>query len=154
MAISTIQPASIGYAGAVLQVVNSTYSTGTSTTSTSNVATGLTATITPRFATSKILVLVNQSTIFSSQSNGCVIQLYLYRDGATQLNKFEGFGAYSSGSSSGGTAGSSSTCYLDSPATTSAVTYATYQTSSSAGVAVSTQYNGGQSTITLLEIAG
>ena len=46
--------------GKVLQVVNATYSTDTSTTSTSYVDTGLTATITPLFSTSKVLVLISQ----------------------------------------------------------------------------------------------
>ena len=112
-------------AGSVLQVVNATYNTTTATTSTSTVATGLTATITPKFATSKILVMVNQSSVFSSQSSGTVIQIYLFRNGSTQLLKFEGFGAYGSGNPSGAECGSSSACYLDSPATTSATTYAT-----------------------------
>ncbi len=43
-------------AGTVLQVVNATYSTQLSTTSTSYVDTGLSASITPTSATSKILI--------------------------------------------------------------------------------------------------
>ena len=47
---STVQAS----AGQVLQVVNATYSTSTGTSSSSYVDTGLTASITPKFSTSKI----------------------------------------------------------------------------------------------------
>jgi hypothetical protein len=48
-------------AGAVIQVVNAISTTQVSTTSTSYVDTGLTASITPTSASSKILVIVNQT---------------------------------------------------------------------------------------------
>jgi hypothetical protein len=51
--------ASAMHTGAVLQVVNATYSTDTTNGTTTYADTGLTATITPTSATSKILVLVS-----------------------------------------------------------------------------------------------
>jgi hypothetical protein len=52
-----------GGGGKVLQVVNASYATRTSSTTSTYADTGLTATITPTAATSKILVIANQ--------NGC-----------------------------------------------------------------------------------
>ena len=49
-----------GAGGKVLQVVNATYSTSTTITSSSYTDTGLSASITPSSATSKVLVLVSQ----------------------------------------------------------------------------------------------
>ncbi|MEI6801241.1 MAG: hypothetical protein WCO04_18800, partial [Pseudomonadota bacterium] len=58
MPISTISDArAVTYPGAVLQVVNAVINTQYSTTSSSLVSTGMTASITPKFATSKILFI-------------------------------------------------------------------------------------------------
>lgn len=63
-------------AGTVLQVVNANLTTSASTTSTSAVTTGLTATITPTSATSKILVIVNGMGSHSeNQSNQCAFRM-------------------------------------------------------------------------------
>ena len=59
LTVNGVAPAS----GKVLQVVNATYSTYTSTSSSTFADTGLTATITPTSATSKILVNVSLSNI-------------------------------------------------------------------------------------------
>ena len=62
-------PTGSGIQGAqskVLQVVSATYATTTSTSSTSLVNTGLTASITPKFSTSKVLVFVTQQECANS----------------------------------------------------------------------------------------
>jgi hypothetical protein len=136
--------------GKVLQVVNATYSTQTSTTSTTFADTGLTATITPTSATSKILVFVNQVGCHRNSGTNGALQLRLLR-GATSIVTFEKYLGYN-----GGTveinAGSASTTYLDSPATTSATTYKTQLATDLSGFTLAVQANGGTSTITLMEI--
>jgi hypothetical protein len=136
--------------GKVLQVVNATYSTQTSTTSTTFADTGLTATITPTSATSQILVFVNQVGCHRNSGTNGALQLRLLR-GATSIVTFEKYLGYN-----GGTveinAGSASTTYLDSPATTSATTYKTQLATDLGGFTLAVQTNGGTSTITLMEI--
>lgn len=140
-----------GGGGKVLQVVNATYSTQTATTSTTYADTGLTATITPTSATSKILVLVNQvgCSRYAGTSNAAM-ELRLLRD-ATQIIQFERYFGFSTVEINGG---ASSTSYLDSPATTSATTYKTQLKIGGGGTSgtFAVQANSGTSTITLLEI--
>ena len=137
-------------AGSVLQVVNATYGVDVSSSTTTFVDTGLTATITPRSTSSKILVIVNQSGC--SKANNAYMHLQLLR-GASSLIIFETTATFTNGVVSNNI-GACSTTYLDSPATTSATTYKT-QVASRANIAlVSVQYNASFSTITLMEIQG
>lgn len=135
-------------AGQVLQVVNAIYSTSASSTVNTYANTGLTATITPKFATSKILVLVNQNSNIGFSAAG--IQFRLLKNG-TALFVIDDVNTYVSPAGTVG-GGSASTCYLDSPATTSATTYSTQFANRAATGTVVTTYNG-SSTITLMEIA-
>jgi hypothetical protein len=106
--------------GSVLQVVNATYSTETSSSSSTFADVGLTATITPTSATSKILVLVD--AVGCRKSTGDTrLGLKLLR-GATNILDMEEYGGWN-GTTTGSAVGSCSTNYLDSPATTSATTY-------------------------------
>jgi hypothetical protein len=136
--------------GKVLQVVNATYSTQTSSTSTTYADTGLTASITPSSASSKILVLVNQNGCYNNgASEGGDISLFR---GATNISKMVGrFGG--EGALQTNSIGSVSTCFLDSPATTSSTTYKTQFLSNNSGSAVTLQVYSTQSVITLMEIA-
>ena len=143
-------------AGSVLQVVNATYGTVTSNATSTYVTTGLTATITPTSASSKILVFANVAGCFK-QTNNIALGLRLYR-GASSINAFENLAGYT-GSTAANGVGSSSTTYLDAPATTSATTYAVYFSSrgNSATVYVQNDYDvagDSKSTMTLMEIAG
>ena len=139
--------------GSVLQVVQASTSTSVSTSSATPIDTGLTATITPKFATSKILAIVMQNGVSktSAASNNCAI-LTLLR-GATSLGNFGIFVAYTASASEliSGTSGFTS---LDSPATTSATTYKTQFSSAFGGSAINVQNNSAVSSITLMEIAG
>jgi hypothetical protein len=139
-------------AGQVLQVVNATYSTIASTSSSPFIATGLTASITPLFSTSKILVFVSQTGIVSA-ANSSGVGLRLMRN-STQIDYFIVLASYVSGVAVTGVISTSSTTYLDSPATTSSVTYSTQFSSNNNTNLVSVQNNGDTSTITLMEIAG
>ena len=141
-------------AGSVIQVVNANYSTETSSSSSTFADTGLTATITPTSSSSKILVFVNQAGC-GKLTNNTFLYLRLLRD-STTISNFERVGG-----ATGGTTqnyfGSCSVCYLDSPATTSAITYKTQFASqgNNASVRVNTSDGGtgSMSTITLVEIA-
>jgi hypothetical protein len=139
-------------AGSVLQVVNATYGTLVSSTTNSYVDTGLTATITPTSASSKILVLVSQNGVSKTSVFAADIGLILLR-GATTITGISLSWGY--GLSSRIDDNTLSTCYLDSPATTSATTYKTQFKNSDAAGTVYLQYNGTNavSTITLMEIA-
>jgi hypothetical protein len=79
-AINLSNATSLAYAalptGSVLQVVNATYATQVSNSTSTYADTGLTATITPKFATSKILVLVNQNGIQRNAGDNYA-QLYM-----------------------------------------------------------------------------
>jgi hypothetical protein len=138
--------------GSVIQTVNASTSTQTSTASGSYVDTTLTATITPQFSTSKILVLVDHAGV-GKESGGASqrIHIRLVRNGS-QLYVIDELAAYTATDSTN-VIGSISTNYLDSPATTSAVTYKTQFYNHSGGGLVYVQWNNGTSTITLMEIA-
>ena len=145
-------------AGSVIQVVNGTYATIASSSTNTYVTTGLTASITPRSASNKILVFAN--VVGGGKGSGNVnssLGLRLYR-GASSIVGFEDLGGYTA-TSVANFIGSSSITYLDSPATTSSTTYTVYFASVNNSAAVQVQnYNNTQanatSTITLMEIQG
>jgi hypothetical protein len=98
----------------VLQVVSATYSTTVSSTSATFVDTGLTASITPQANTNKVLVLVNQSVY--TNATGIDVNVQIVR-GSTVLQTCNaviniGVGTYV-------------VHYLDSPASSSTLTYKT-----------------------------
>jgi len=135
-------------AGVVLQVVGATFSTQTSTTSTSYVATGLTLSITPKFSTSKILItgMINIQSPANNDSYWTI-----YKNGSNLSTSANGFGIVEAGTQV--MLNTQGISYLDSPATTSATTYAIYCKVGSGA----TQFwcIGGQpATLTALEIAG
>jgi hypothetical protein len=136
--------------GKVLQVINATYNTETSSSSSSFIDTGLTATITPTLATSKILVFVHQTGLWKNDgSSASELNIKLIR-GATDLAFFESFATWTASVQKNNVGGSGVT-YLDSPATTSATTYKT-QFRAGAGGAVYVQGASSRSSITLMEI--
>jgi hypothetical protein len=105
--------------GKVLQAVTTVETANQTTTSTSYVQFGATLDITPSATSSKVLVLVSDNTIYHETSGG--FNLTVYRD-ATDL------GHYLYGYIYGyvNTHSTFSPIILDSPSTTSAVTYAVY----------------------------
>jgi len=136
-------------AGSLLQVVNASVGYVTSTSGT-NVDTGLTASITPSSATSKILVNINLVGVTAVAATGWGFEL----DNAsnTALYYLANYNTSTLGNPNG-----YSYSLLFSPATTSSLTYKVryYVTGSGSSIrlsdyAASTQY----STITLMEIAG
>jgi hypothetical protein len=139
--------------GSVLQVVQGTTVTEVLNSTSTRADTGLTATITPKSTTSKVLVSVNQVGCMKNTGNTQnAIELFLMR-GATDIQRVAQIGLYTDSNLQN--RGTFSNTFLDSPATTSAITYKTqfsnFSNSASVGVQVG---NVGQSTITLQEIAG
>jgi hypothetical protein len=136
----------------VLQVVNASTSSQVSTASNAYLDTGLTATITPTSATSKILVVIDQSGVYADGNNNAGVDIFIFR-GASQLAKI---GARAGGDKASGVAmsiGSVTSNYLDSPATTSATTYKTQFLAVSNTNSAYVQVYSALSTITLMEIA-
>ena len=137
-------------AGQVLQVVNATTTSLTSTTSTSFVATSLTATITPKFTTSKILILINGGMV-NFDNSGTQIRTTIYRNSTNLGNSSFGMGEYYV-QSGGQVQMPTSMHYVDSPATTSSTTYTMYIRSGS-GQSIQLNADAVTTSITLQEIA-
>lgn len=144
--------------GTVLQVVNATYSTAVTNNTNVYADTGLTATITPKSSSSKVLILVSQNGCAKNSGNlGSAMVLRLVRDSTELLMIDQGAGY--TGVSAENWIGGLSICQLDSPATTSATTYKTQfrNNVNAAGVQVQVGVSGGNnpttSGITLMEIA-
>tara|TARA_A100000171_G_scaffold44828_1_gene47980 strand:+ start:785 stop:1282 length:498 start_codon:yes stop_codon:yes gene_type:complete len=141
--------------GSVIQVVSGEDSGGLTTSSTSYVDSGLSATITPKFSSSKILVIVqNSARATTTTSNGSGTESQIHR-GSTAIGQIaitrvrEQTGSASTQNVQGG--GHLNT--LDSPSTTSATTYSVKIRAQHADI--SAVYNDGNSgsVITLMEIA-
>ena len=140
-------------AGSVLQVVQGTTSTSVTSTSTTYVDTGLTATITPTSANSKILVVVAQNGGFKGNGNiNNGIGAKLLR-GATSISSFAAYAGWSY-TTTYNYMETIGTTYLDSPATTSATAYKTQFKNMVAAGEVKLQSQSNTSTITLMEVAG
>jgi len=144
--------------GSVLQVVNATYSTETTITSTSYTNTGLSASITPTSASNKILVIVGQTIIASRTTGSEVGSVNLVR-GATQVMEITRALGLEAGNGSGGSYvnfGAIGFSYLDSPSTTSSTTYKTQAKASSTANSgyVECQSGSSTSTLTLIEVKG
>ena len=138
-------------AGTVLQVVTATTSTGVSNSTTTYADTGLTATITPSSASNTILVIVSQSCYKTTGNISNAVNIKLFRN-AVDLGRKLYVQNYTATATELYTQGTFT--YLDSPASTSALTYKTQFANQAAASAVSVQPdNLGVSTITLMEIA-
>lgn len=153
--------------GTVLQVVNSVSTdkfshSGTSSSWSSNI-TGLATSITPKSTSSKILIMGAVSFATHNTTYGTLATIRCLRD-STQIGD-DYFFARSAGydSADDSSAQGCATCsYLDSPSTTSQITY-NFQIKQviSGSTSITSYINGdqngtnfGQSSITLIEIAG
>ena len=138
-----------GRAGGIVQVVQNTYATQERTGSNTLIDTGLNATITPTSSSNKILVFVQQSGCYKdSTSTKGTIRLYR---GTTFIQMIDNNFAFNQGNLAN-SIGSINGVYLDSPATTSAITYKTQFSSVNNSVWVYIQVASETSTMTLMEI--
>lgn len=136
----------------MLQVIHASYGTATSNSTSTYADTGLSATITPSSASSKVLVLVSQNGLQKSAGNlGSRISLRLMR-GATEIASIADYIQFNGAAQE--TIDSSATFnYLDSPSTTSATTYKTQFQNPANVASVTVQFNNvGTSHIVLMEI--
>jgi hypothetical protein len=134
--------------GSVLQVVSANYSTSVGTTSTSPVTTNLSASITPKFATSKIFATVNLGG--TGVAGNSVAIFYIYRNASAISTFHDNF--YHNTSMEFYSPVSMSV--LDSPATTSSTTYTVYFASGTGTQITMNANSRSNSIITLMEIAG
>ena len=136
----------------VLQVVQSSTASATSNSTNTYADTGLTATITPSATSSKILVMFAQNGNSKNSGNvGNSVDLRVMR-GATEVNTVAIASGFN-GTDQRVDLQSISAFILDSPATTSAITYKTQFRNNTNAASVSVQLNGGLSTIILAEIS-
>jgi hypothetical protein len=143
-----------GGGGKVLQVVSATTTTSTAIATTTLTDTTLTATITPSATSSKILVIVSGSVFASRPSSTDVwAEARLLRASTTLMDwanfDFIGINMPSSGNTQ--VQHQISMNYLDSPSSTSALTYKVQSAHGNAGT-ITWQLNSSPSTITLMEI--
>ena len=138
---------SVHIPGHVMQVVNGLLPTGASNNTASYVDTGLTATITPKFATSKILIMVNILAVENNTAQeGTHVKLMR---GSTDLSEFGKYMGYTRTYMTN----HPSFNYLDNPSTTSATTYKVqFKRGQGSGIAY-IGANSCTSSITLMEIA-
>jgi hypothetical protein len=144
--------------GKVLQVVSASTTTSTTISSTTMTDTGITATITPTSATSKILVIFSAPARVFRSNAWAPSKAQLLRGATNIINipvqSFLSFEIIGPSVTSIDMAGQMTNHYLDSPATTSATTYklqaGVYAATSSASITF--QFESAQSTITLMEI--
>ena len=141
--------------GSVLQVVNATYSTYTTFSSSTYADSGLTASITPTSSTSKILVIASINGTGKAGSN-TALGARLLRN-ASVISNMDGDAGFDN-SAGNNSIGSVMISYLDSPATTSSTTYKVQCNSlgNAASSRINDYYAGAGdsvSTITLMEIS-
>ena len=147
----TALPAGVG--GKVLQIVQASTSTYAESSSNTYADTGLSVTITPTSTSNKIYIVGTQADCFKSNGNSSnSIHLRLLRDTTeilyiadralltvTTIENMNNIGFN----------------YLDTPSTTSAITYKTqFHNHTSVNRVTVQQQNDGTSTITAMEIAG
>ena len=134
-------------AGKVLQVVQGTYATQASTTGTTYVTTNLSASITPSSTSNKVLVTGLVNSVYSTHSGGLAgAYIAIYRGGSAIVAPAAW--QYNAGNSIATTMPFN---YLDSPSSTSSVTYEIYFKKHT-GTTTYVQDSGNPSYITLMEI--
>jgi hypothetical protein len=136
--------------GKVLQVKNFTIFNSLASATNTWITTNLTLSITPSLASSKVLVIVQHCGCGKNASDA-YLEVKLRRD-TTDILVFEDRGGFTQ-STAFNIIGTVGTTYLDSPATTSAISYNTQFRSGGNTSEVRVGYGAGAySTITLMEI--
>jgi len=134
----------------ILQVVSANYSTQTSSTSGTYADSGLSATITCQATSSKVLVVINQLGYISSGGTEEGVRLVRNLPTDPTVLQTQTGCVYSAG---GAASGAVSFIYLDSPASTSAITYRTQLARTAGAGTVYLQINSAPSNITLFEVS-
>ena len=146
-------------AGAILQVVTATTTNSASTSSSSFVDTNVTANITPSATSSKILVMIDAPFhVIRNPGTTNSFQIKVFRDSTEITDAITTEGSYLSGIGSGSVSsnrlvGSVNKIILDSPSSTSSLTYKLQMGGAFTNNTVTFQ-DSCQSQITLMEVAG
>ena len=158
MYVNKVQELNVGSGvqipGHVIQVVYGFQETEVANTTNTFIDTGLSAIITPKSASSKILVIIGQSIWANIASLHNEPDVRLMRN-TTAVKDF--LNVIYFGGSSYNAGATVALQYLDSPSTTSAITYKTQfrnTYASDSSNKVDAQHGTATSTITLLEVAG
>jgi len=143
--------------GKILQVVSAVSTTTVTVTGTTFTDSGLSAAITPSSSSNKILVLINQQFGIFSSSAETGAGYKLLRDSSTIYGGVQNYQLYIE--ATGNSAGvqlyfPANLNFLDSPSSTSSLTYKTQIRQYQSGDTVRTQPDSMQSSITLMEVAG
>ena len=136
-------------AGHIIQVVNVELTGNVQVSSTTYVDTGLTASITPASASHKILIHLVHNTVYKT-TNDTWVNFKFFRD-TTDLFNFAEVLGYNANTMQQNV-GAAVLNYLDSPNTTSSVTYKTQINSNGNNVGAGFNRNGTRSYITLMEV--
>ena len=141
-------------AGSVIQVVHSTYSTLAQGTAGAEVFTGISASITPTSASSKILIIYQGSIDTSGTKSNFSIIVNLRRGTSTSstLLSTQRNGHYHGTTINAAMTSTQGFNYLDSPATTSSVTYGIFVYNLYGDPIWTFNGNSGKSEFTFLEI--
>jgi len=135
-------------AGSVVQVVTASHSTGVDSTSATFADTGLTANITPSSTSNKILVIANHTN--TQVTGSSQLGLKLFR-GSTEIRESRYLANTSDDSR---VQISVAIVDLDSPSSSSQITYKTQFNNEQGSGTASIQAGNQESTMTLMEIAG
>ena len=141
-------------AGHVIQLVTNEYTSTTTISSSTYADSGLTCQITPKFSSSKIYILVSQHFRVRHPSTDSGGGWKIFRDSTEVQAVATNYAIYVYEESSGGIdwRGWQNWNFLDSPSTTSQITYKT-QLSKYGGGTLKAQDSQNPSTMTLMEIA-
>jgi len=133
--------------GNVLQVVQGSNATQMTTTSTSFVDTGLTASITPSSSSNKILIIVDAQGQFAANTGfgNAIVR------GSTAIFQTNSYSNYDSSATQTNTR--ATYCYLDSPSTTASTAYKLQVNAYNPGTIYQNDGDN-KTTMTLMEIAG
>ena len=150
-------------AGSVIQVSHGTTSTEVAVNSNAETSTGLSATISPRFSSSKILVLVSHDNCEKITTSSSATRFKLYRqnsagvqvDLGTQAGLSGGFISYAMGLTNATATARFNVNFqwFDTPSTTDSLIYYTNVNNYVSATGVRVQAGGYPSRITLMEIA-
>ena len=138
--------------GKIGQVVTATYSTEVANTSSTYADVGLSASITPTATSSKIYVIVSATNAITTGSSNNIVSLVRLVRGSTEIAEY--LGVRVDGVSGMQNGGAFSYTDLDSPSTTSAVTYKVQQKLETSGSGRTSFFcfNARLATITLMEV--
>ena len=147
--ISLASGATAGF-GKIGQVVETTSTANQTTTSSSFVAvSGMSLSITPTFTSSKIYLTAMQVLGIGS-GGGYMQRVSIFRDGSNLNGNDNGLASF--GTDASGTNVTTPIIYLDSPSTTSAITYQIYFRSVGGATVSYNNYSGVTATLIAMEV--